>query len=101
MAPSMLDNGLMTNSMVKVLKSGLMELVTKVNTSLAKNKDMGNSTGPMAVATMGSFSQTRSTVWDRTNGPMDEYTQVNGETIKCMEMARSHGKMDGNTWDRM
>ena len=60
-----------------------------------------NSPGRMGVPSLGNLTGTTSTAWEHTNGPMDEYIEAIGKTIKCMARAHLHGAMDVSTWENI
>ena len=91
MEQSMLGIGKRINSMVMVLRLGLMQQNTKEITNLARNTVLEHSSGLMDLHTLENSIIIIYTEKEFTHGLIIESMKVNGGPTKCMERELLHG----------
>ena len=95
--PNMRVTGSMTNSTVKVWRSGRTAPSTKEPTNLVRRMDTVNSYGPTCLHTRATSLTTTSTALASTGGQMAECTKEIGYAIKCMVEETLAGLMAAST----
>lgn len=98
MALSMKETGQRINNTVLVWRSGQMELVTKVITSMARSMVKASSPGQMAQPSLESSLIIISMVQVSMNGLMAESSMETGETIKWKAMVPLPGQTEEDMW---
>jgi hypothetical protein len=78
-------------------KPGAETLTTKVTTKTGRNTKAGKRSGIMVISITASFAKPAFTGTEYTLSTMDGSMRGTGKWVKRMGLARSNGKMGGNT----
>ena len=100
-AQNTVANELMISSKGMEKRPGLMELSTRVTTSMDKRMAKESSPGTTAPSTKATSAKVRSTAGGYIHGPMEELSMDSGRRIRCMARGRISGRTEGNTWVTM
>ena len=81
----------------RVSSSGQMDPSSREPSKMESRKAKVLSLGQMATHMKATLRVIRLMVKGSIDGPMDEFTKVNGRRAKYVAMVRSHGQMDAST----